>query len=80
MYKIKVQADNELKKFVISGKGVDDKFVSIAAAAIIDSLYRNGCPESLIKIMANRDPEIRKMVIYAMRKCFFERIKEGMEL
>ena len=45
MYKIKVQADNELKKFVISGKGVDDKFISIAAAAIIDSLYRNGCPE-----------------------------------
>lgn len=52
---------------------------TIAAAVIIDSLYRNGCPESLIKMMANRDPEIRKMVIYAMRKCFFERVKEGME-
>ena len=79
MYKIKVQADNELKKFVISGKGVDGKFVSIAAAVIIDSLYRNGCPESLIQMMASPNLETRKRVISAMRKCFFKRVKEGIE-
>lgn len=79
MYKIKVQADNELKKFVISGKGVDDKFVSIAATVIIDDLYRNGCPESLIQMMASSNPETRKRVISAMRECFLKRVKEGIE-
>lgn len=77
MYKIKVQADDGLKKFVISGKDAEDKFISIAATVIIDDLYHNGCPESLIQMMASPNPETRKRVISAMRKCFLKRVKEG---
>lgn len=39
MYELNIQADDELKEFVVSVKGTDDKFVSIAVAVAIDYLY-----------------------------------------
>ena len=38
MYELNIQADDELKEFVVSVKGTDDKFVSIAVAVAIDYL------------------------------------------
>ena len=49
MYELNIQADDELKEFVISVKGTDDKFVSIAVAVAIDYLYSSGCPDELIQ-------------------------------
>ena len=75
MYELNIQADNELKEFIVSVKGTDDKFVSIAVAVAIDYLYRSGCPDELIQRVASINPETRKGIAYAMKQCFIKREK-----
>lgn len=75
MYELNIQADNELKEFIVSVKGTDDKFVSIAVAVTIDYLYRSGCPDELIQRVASINPETRKEIAYAMKQCFIKREK-----
>lgn len=75
MYELNIQADDELKEFVVSVKGTDDKFVSIAVAVAIDYLYRSGCPEELIQRVVSINPETRKEIAYAMKQCFIKREK-----
>ena len=75
MYELNIQTDDELKEFVISVKGTDDKFVSIAVAVAIDYLYSSGCPDELIQRVASINPETRKKIAYAMKQCFIKREK-----
>lgn len=77
MYELNIQADDELKQYSISGKCSDDKFVTLAIAVAIDSLYRDQCPPELIGMMSSRDPEVRKRVIDTMKKCILVRTEKG---
>lgn len=75
MYELNIQTDDELKEFVVSVKGTDDKFVSIAVAVAFDYLYSSGCPDELIQRVASINPETRKEIAYAMKQCFIKREK-----
>nr|DAD70266.1 MAG TPA: hypothetical protein [Siphoviridae sp. ctXPh6] len=77
MYELTIRADDELEQFSISGKGTDDKFVTLAIAVAVDSLYRAKCPAEMIGMMSSRDPEVRKRVIDTMEKCILVRMEKG---
>lgn len=77
MYELTIRADDELEQFSISEKGPDDKFISLAIAVAVDSLYRAKCPPELIGMMSSRDPEVRKRVIDTMEKCILVRTEKG---
>lgn len=77
MYELTIRADDELEQFSISEKGPDDKFISLAIAVAIDSLYRDQCTPELIGMMSSRDPEVRKRVIDTMKKCILVRTEKG---
>lgn len=73
MYELTIRADDELEQFSISEKGHDDKFISLAIAVAVDSLYRAKCPAGMIGMMMSSDQEVRETVISTMKKCILVR-------
>lgn len=76
MYELTIRADDELEQFSISEKGPDDKFISLAIAVAVDSLYRAKCPAEMIRMMSS-DQEVRETVISTMKKCILVRRGRG---